>query len=241
MEINNSSQPYLYDNKVLYCQADHSIDLYFGSNFSIRPWKIRQLDLDSGEDIEVPTKRYDNELGRVILEANPSVIRHNGLYKLYWTAGFSNGKNSPILYYFCSMDFNSSINDLTNFQLIEKTYCGAVVLDKLIFKREDDSPNEPIMIRSLGDDKNAELVIDDLNLSVVNKITPIFNSDSFIVGGINLQNINVSLIVDKDNKVSQQIKNQHDYDVNKCSVYNNKLAYSISIQDTKKIVIENMA
>jgi hypothetical protein len=244
MIIENSSQPFLYkinDNiELLYCYADHPVDLFFGNSFSIRPWKIKNYSFNTEQSSELPTQRFHEDFGRVIIEANPSIAHYNNTLKLCWTAGFSNGKNSPIQYYLCSMDIGNTINDLSNFQILEKAHCGAIINGSLIFKLEDDNPEEPLMVKALGSTQASSLSIDNLDLYVVNKITPIFNSDSFIIGGINLENINVSYVIDKEYRVVSQIKNQYNYDVNKCSLYENKLSYSVSVQESKKVVIENI-
>lgn len=244
MIIENSSQPFLYKNnnsvELLYCYADHPVDLFFGNSFSIRPWKIKNYSFDTEQSSELPTQRFHEDFGRVIIEASPSIAHDNNILKLCWTAGFSNGKNSPIQYHLCSMDIGNTINDLSNFQILEKAHCGAIINGSLIFKFEDDNPEEPLMIKALSSNENSILTISDLDLYVVNKITPIFNSDSFIISGINLENINVSYVIDKDYRVVSQIKNQYNYDVNKCSIYENKLSYSVSVQESKKVVIENI-
>lgn len=245
MIIKNSSQPFLYkDNnklELLFCYADHPVDLFFGESFSISPWKIKNHIFDTGESFELPTQRYHEDFGRVIIETNPSIAYKDNILKLCWTAGFSNGKNSPIQYCLCSMDIGGTITDLSNFQILEKSHCGAIINGSLIFKLEDDNPEEPLMIKASDATQASILTVDGLDLYVVNKITPIFNSDSFIIGGINLENINVSYVIDKDYRVVSQIKNQYNYDVNKCSIYEDKLSYSVSIQESKKVVVENMA
>lgn len=248
LELNNSSQPFLYPNHILYCYSEHSIDLFFGGSFSIRPWKIRNRNMLSGEDYEIPTQRYNEELGRVVLEANPSVSSINNLWKIYWTAGFSNGKNSPIRYYYCSMDsVDETLKDLSNFQIVQQTYNGAVVSEQLLFKDETSSnPNTTIVKRAVDNEITNSINISDLDLSNIDKITPIFGTTKFIVGGTDHSNINVSYVVDQDYMIRQKLKNSYNYDVYKCSILDSLLAYTVHTNkytqdEHRAVVIENMA
>lgn len=246
-EINNSSQPFLYPDHILYCYAEHNIELFFGQPFNIRPWKIRNRNILSGHDYEIPTNRYHDELGRVVLEANPSVAYNNNKWTIYWTAGFSNGKNTPIRYYYCSMDSNDdSLQNLVNFQIIQQTYTGAVVTGSLLFKDETSSnPDTNLVSKVINTDSLQAVHVDNLNLSNIDKITSIFGSDDFIVGGTDLNNLSVSYVIDQNYTIRQRLKNSYNYDVYKCSVFNNTLAYTVHTNkytqnEHRTIVVENM-
>ena len=240
MELINSSQPYLYTDHILYCHAEYSIGLYFGDHFEVRPWKIRNRNLVTGEDIEVPTQRYDEVLGRVVLEVNPSVSIDNDIIKIYWTAGFSNGKDTPIVYRYCSMESEDlTLSKLSNFTILAPYYCAAKLPSGLLYKLEDSGNNEPLILA----DKILE--IPKLDLTDINKITSIFNSDNFIIGGTNPENILSSYIIDKELNIAKRLKNSYNYDVYKCSVFGSTLAYTVhtnkySANEHRSIVIENM-
>lgn len=248
LELNNSTQPFLYPDNILYCYSEYSIDLFFGKSFSVRPWKIRNRNIISGEDYEVPTQRYNEELGRVVLEANPSIVYSNNIWKIYWTAGFSNGKNTPIKYYYCSMDsVDGSLQNLANFQVIQQTYTGAFVSDSLLFKDETSSnPNTSLVKKAANDNIIEPISIDNLDLSNIDKITPIFGTTKFIVGGTDHSNINVSYVVDQDYMIRQKLKNSYNYDVYKCSILDSLLAYTVHTNkytqdEHRAVVVENMA
>jgi hypothetical protein len=246
MIIKNSSQPFLYQNNnkelgLLYCYADHSVDLFFGDSFIIQPWKINNKNLITGHNEIVPTNTFDEQLGRVVMECNPSIDVIDNKLTIFWTAGFSNGKNTPISYYYCAMDSEDyTFTSLSNFRILHKAYSCVYLDGSLIYKEETVNPEEPLIIKNLATDTSSVLTIEDFDLLDISRINRIFNQNKLIITGKNPENIDCSYIVNSSGTIEKRIKNLYNYDVYKASVFDNNLAYAVTIDNHKSIVIENI-
>jgi hypothetical protein len=246
MIIKNSTQPFLYRNDInelglLYCYADHPVDLLFGDSFTIQPWKINSRNLITGQNKILPTNTFDKKLGKVVMECNPSIDVIDNKLTIFWTAGFSNGKNTPISYYYCAMDSEDyTFTNLNNFRILHKGYSCIYLNGSLIYKEETLNSEEPLMIKSLSLDTSSVLTIQDFDLLDISRINRIFNKNQLIVTGKNPENIDCSYIINDLGVIEKRIKNSYNYDVYKCSIFENTLAYSVVIDNNKSIVVENM-
>lgn len=217
----------------------------FGNSFTIRPWKIRYKNLDSGFDEIVPTHRYQDGYGKVLVECNPHISIINNQLTLLYTAGFSNGRDTPIKYYYCAMDSDDyTFMTLRNFRIIQPTFTACLFNDKIIYVQKTKD-GDKLMSKSYGVEAGEEISVGNLDLVEVVRISKIFNQNKLIMTGRNGFNIDTSYIVNSDLQVEKAIKNQYDYDVYKCSILDNQLAYTVKINpqsnnEHRSIVIEDM-
>jgi hypothetical protein len=110
----------------------------------------------------------------------------------------------------------------------------------LVYKEETLNPEEPLMIKSLSTDTSSVLTIEDFDLLDISRINRIFNQNKLIITGKNPENIDCSYIINSSWNIEKRIKNSYDYDVYKGSVFENHLAYAVTIHNHKSIVIENI-
>lgn len=231
--LNNSSQPYLFVNTntvdMLYCYADHSIDLSFGqSSYVIRPWKIKKFNLTNETSTDLQTMLFDNEYGRVALECNPHIRLNNGEVKLCYTAGFMKTDNDPIKYYLCSMTAdNLNLDNLRDFTVIHKTFSGTLLnSNELLFV--DKVYGKDVLAKKNLNSNIANIINTEyLNLSEILRITTVYNSDQIIITGKNKEQTYVSYLLNSDLSIDYIITNLYNMNVYKCSMLNNLLAYTV--------------
>lgn len=236
--LQNSNQPYLYFNEqdmvLLYCFADHTIDMIFGNRYTIRPWKIRRKNLTTNEDIEVNTPKSHSDYGNVIIECNPHIQTINNVSTLYYIAGFNKGPNKPIRYYLCSIP----VNDLTleniehsNFNILKRTFTGTVS-DNYIIYNNTKSSNGKIFKKSINNSSIIETIdLSSLGLTNILKISKIYNQNKFIITAQTQNNQFVSLLLDEDFNLIEEILNNNNESVYKCSILNDKLIYTVKVED----------
>jgi hypothetical protein len=233
MLLSNSSQPYLFANAntvdMLYCYADHSINLSFGqSSYVIRPWKIKKLNLVNETSTDLQTTLFHNEYGRVALECNPHVRSNNGEVKLYYTAGFMKTDNDPIKYYLCSMTAdNLNLDNLRDFTVIHKTFSGTLLnTNELLFV--DKVYGKDVLVRKNLSSNMADIINTEyLNLSEILRITTASNSDKVIITGKSKEQTYISYLLNSDLSIDHIITNLYNINIYKCSILNNLLAYTV--------------
>jgi len=222
----NSSQPFLYFNNsnqkcLLYCYADSLRTLVFGTEYSIRPWKIHHKNYVTNEVISIPTPTSHEAHGEVILECNPHLYSN----KLYYTAGFNRGPNTPIIYYLCSLDISPlDPTVVSNFTVIKQTFSGTVV-DNVPYYA---NPNKNGKVLK-GIENPQEF---DLGLVYIYRLNKIFNEDKFIVTGQTADRPLFSLLTDMSFSIIKEIKNNNNDPVYKCSLLNNELIYTLKLNDS---------
>ena len=231
--LNNSSQPYLFNNSdeidMLYCYADHSIDLSFGnSSYVIRPWKIKKIDLNNNTSTDIQTTLVHSEYGRVALECNPHIKLENNTVKLYYTAGFMKTDSDPIRYYLCRMTAdNLNLDNLRDFTVVHKTFSGTL-LDNNYLLFVDKVYGKDVLVRKNLNSNMADIIDTDyLNLAEILKIANVFNSDKVIITGKTKQQSYVSYLLNSDLTIDHIINNSYNMNVYKCSILNNLLAYTV--------------
>lgn len=233
MLLINSSQPYLFANAntvdMLYCYADHSINLSFGqSSYVIRPWKIKKLNLANETSTDLQTTLFDNEYGRVALECNPHVRFNNEEVKLYYTAGFMKTDSDPIKYYLCSMTAdNLNLDNLRDFTVIHKTFSGTLLnTNELLFV--DKVYGKDVLARKNLSSNMADIINTEyLDLAEILRITTVYNSDKVIITGKSKEQTYVSYLLNSDLNIDHIITNSYNMNIYKCSILNNLLAYTV--------------
>lgn len=252
MLLSNSSQPYLYSNgnntNMLYCYADHSIDLNYGtSTYTIRPWKIKKINLNTQESSVIQTSLYHPEYGRVVLECNPHLYIKEGIIKLYYTAGFMKTDNSPIVYYLCSMVAdNLNLDHLSQLSIVEKTFSGTMINDNELLC-VNKAYGKDILVRKTLDSNNGTIIpTDNLQIEEILKLTKRFDNNQIIITGKTYQKNYVSYLLDNTLSNSEAIHNSYGMDVYKCSILGNTMAYTVRNEsyspddvESRSIVIEN--
>lgn len=223
----NSSQPFLYLNNngqkcLLYCYANSLRTLVFGNEYSLRPWKIFHKNYVTNEVVSISTPSNVENHGEVILECNPHLYSN----KLYYTAGFNQGPNTPIVYYLCSLDISPlDPTIVSNFTVIQQTFTGTVVDNVAVYA----NPNKNGKILK-GIENPQEF---DLGLVYIYKLNKIFNEDKFIVTGQTTEKSYFSLLLDNQLNLIKEVKNNNNDSVYKCSLLNNELIYTLKLdQDT---------
>lgn len=221
--MQNSSQPFLYINNnnqkcLLYCYANSLRTLVFGTEYSIRPWKIFHKNYVTNEVVSIATPTNVENYGEVILECNPHLYSN----KLYYTAGFNKGPNTPIVYYLCSLDISPlDPSQTSNFTVIQQTFTGTVVEDIAIYA----NPNKNGKVLK-GITNPQEF---DLGLLYIYKLNKIFNEDKFIVTGQTTDRPYFSLLVDSSFNIIKELKNNNNDPIYKCSLLDNQLIYTLKL------------
>lgn len=234
MLLINSSQPYLFTSaestNMLYCYADHSIDLSFGnSSYVIRPWKIKKINLSNNISTDIQTTLIHNQYGRVAIECNPHIKIEDNTVKLYYTAGFMKTDSDPIKYYLCSMTANNlSLENLRDFTVVHKTFSGTI-LDPNYLLFVDKVYGKDVLVRKNIHSNTADIIIgtDYLNLGEILRITNVFDSDKVIITGKTKEQAYVSYLLNSDLTIDHIITNSYNMNVYKCSLLNNLLAYTV--------------
>lgn len=251
MLLDNSSQPYLYKDSsdatcLLYCHAEQTLNLLFGNSFRIRPWKIRYRNLNSNFDEIIPTNRYQEGYGKVLVECNPHINLINNQLTLFYTAGFSNGRDTPIKYYYCAMDSEDyTFMNLSNFRIIQPTFTACIFNDKIIYIQKTQH-SDKLMSKDYGSDNATEITVSGMDLIEIVRITKLFDQNKLIMTGRNPENIDTSYLINSDLHVEKAIKNIYNYNVYKCSLLDNQLAYTVKVNphsdnEHRQIVLENIA
>ena len=221
----NSSQPFLYVNNngqkcLLYCYADSLRTLVFGNEYSIRTWKAYHKNYVTNEVISIPTPTSHEIHGEVILECNPHLYSN----KLYYTAGFNKGPNTPVVYYLCSLDISPlDPTVVSNFTVIKQTFSGTVA-DNVPYYANPNKNGKVL--------KGIENVQEfDLGLVYIYRLNKIFNEDKFIVTGQTADKQYLSLLTDSSFNIIKELKNNNNESVYKCSLLNNELVYTLKLND----------
>lgn len=222
----NSSQPFLYLNSngqkcLLYCYAPVLRTLKFGNDYSIRPWKIFHKNYTNNQIRPIITPRNIPDLGEVVLECNPHIVNN----KLLYTAGLNLGDNEPIVYYFCSLDIDKSLNCST-FQVIEQSFTGTSLGDNIYYA--NPNKNGKILKKNIVTSETTEM---NLDLEYVYRISKIFNEDKFIVTGQTPDRPYFSLLLDENFAVIKEIKNNNNDPVYKCSLLDDSLIYTLKLDE----------
>lgn len=236
--LQNSNQPYLYlnqqDTMLLYCFADHTIDMFFGNYYSIKPWKIQCKNLTTSEVIQVDTPKSHPEHGNVVIECNPHIQTINNVSTLYYVAGFNKGPNTAIIYYLCSVPVSDlslkDINSFSNLNVIKRTFTGTVFNNYIIYNNKHS--NGQIFKENIDNSELVETVdLSSLGLTSLLKICKIYNDNKFIITS-QIQNSQfVSLLLDENFNLIKEILNNYNESVYKCSILNDKLVYTVRLQD----------
>lgn len=252
MILHNASQPYLFNNAstshMLYCYADHSIDLSYGtSTYTIRPWKIKKINLDTQESSIVQTALYHPEYGSVVLECNPHIYIKDGIVKLYYTAGFMKTENGPIVYYLCSMTAdNMNLEHLSQLSIIEKTFSGTMINDNELLC-VNKAYGKDILVRKILNSNNGSIIsTDTLQIEEILRLTKRFDNNQIIITGKTHQKNYVSYLLDNTLSNGEVIHNSYNMDIYKCSILGNTMAYTVRNEsyspeevESRSIVIEN--
>lgn len=251
ISLQNSNQPYLYYNLnhdiiLLYCYADKPQTLIYGNEYSIKPWKIHYKNLSNNNNgVALSSVFRHHDYGDVIVECNPHIIIKNNTYYLYYNAGFNLGPDTPIIYYLCSLiisDLDFSTIYLDTFSIIHQCFTGTVINNETIVTADQ-------MSSLLKFYKQSQL-IDSINLSKYNiyqiyKINKIFNENQYIVTGSNADYKMCSILLDKDFNFLSEIYDNNQESVYKCSLLDNKIAYTVRTQDAtienRKIIISDFS
>jgi len=223
-------QPYISSNFLLYCFAENPIKLNFGGEYELVPWKIWKKN-SNGIESEINTPQ-NGIYGDVILECNPHIInKDNNLY-LGYTAGFNNGLNTPIVYYYINIPIDDNLNIIGDMSIITKSFSSCFIQDKLL-SIDHKHGNDKLII-------NEELFKLPFEYQFIYRVTNIFNDQNkFIVTVADENNIYHSYLLDFNNNF-KEIKNLANESIYKCSILNNKLAYAVknSSKEEARIIIE---
>ncbi len=252
MILSNSSQPYLFidqnnQKNMLYCYADHSINLSFGQySYAIRPWKIKKINLTSNQSVDIKTVLYHKEYGRVTLECNPHIKIENGLINLYYTAGFMSTDHDPIKYYLCSMTAdNLNLDNLRDFRVVHKTFSGTILDNNFLLFVDKIYGKDVLINKNLSTNMGSVVPTEYLNLSEILRVTNVFDSSQIILTCKTTQQFYASYLLNSDLSINKTIKNSYDMDIYKCSILGDLLAYTVRNEsyggddpESRSIVIE---
>lgn len=204
---------------MFYCYANSLRTLFFGNQYSLRPWKIFHKNYITNETKPIITPRSVPDLGEVILECNPHIVNN----KLLYTAGLNLGDNEPIVYYFCSLDIDESFR-CSNFQVIEQSFTGTSLGDYIYYANPNKNGN--ILKKNIVTSEKTEM---NLDLEYVYRISKVFNDNKFIVTGQTTDRPYFSLLLDENFTVIKEIKNSNNDPVYKCSLLDNSLIYTLKL------------
>ena len=244
--LENSSQPYLYsyhnNNQLLYCYADSLVNLVFGTEYSIRPWKIKSKNLITNEDFEIDTPKSHPEHGNVILECNPHIAIINNIPNICYVAGFNKGDNQPIHYFLCSLpfvDLTFKNPIMSEFNIIKKTFTGYVVSNNCVIYNDSNKFSGKLIKENLG--SSEQIIIDLSSLEFINilRISKIYNQDYFLVTGQKVNTSFMSVLLDNNFNFIKEIRNENNENVYKCTLLNNKLIYTVR-HDSSEIEVRSL-
>lgn len=249
IKLDNSSQPYLFTHnnviKMLYCYANHSVSLSFGATpYIIRPWKIHIYDLNNQTTGTVMTPTSHHEYGDIIIECNPHLVIVDNVIKLYYTAGFIRDLNSPINYQICCLTFdNLNFETIENFEIVTKSFTGTPIDNETILCIDKVYQKDILISKNIL--SNTKTIINhEMDAVEILRITNIFNSDKKIITVKNSFMSYYSYFINADLSINKIITNNQGYNVYKCSILNNLLAYTIhndsnsSEPESRSILIE---
>lgn len=250
IKLDNSSQPYLFTNnnnvKMLYCYANHSVSLSFGAtSYIIRPWKIHIYDLNNQTTETVMTPTSHHEHGNIIIECNPHLVLVDSVVKLYYTAGFIKDLNSPINYHLCCLTFNNlNFETITNFEIVTKTFTGAMMDYETVLCIDKVYQKDILIQKNIISDTRT-IINHEMDAVEILRITNIFNSDQKIITVKNSFMSYYSYLMNADLSINKMITNNQGYNVYKCSLLDNLLAYTIHNHsnidepESRSVIIEN--
>lgn len=231
-----NNQPFLFLNEsqqknLLYCYSENLKELFFGNKFDINPWKIYIKNFEENEFI-LNTPTIIENYGKVILECNPHLFYKNNQLYLGYIAGISNGKNTPVIYYYLNSKTDLNLSSIYETTVIEKAFSAAYIKDNLFFTKK--TPNGDVLI------KNETFVHFNLNLNIKNiyRICPIFNNNNFFILTFSNETTDQSWLFHSDGQPIIEIKNSNNESVYKCSILNNRLIYTKKVGIEDRILIE---
>jgi hypothetical protein len=227
-------QPYLSSNFLLYCSAENSIKLNFGGEYELVPWKIYKKDSNNIES-EINTPKY-GPLGNIILECNPHLLTKDYTLYLGYTAGFNQGLETPIVYYYINIPIDSNLNIIGDMNVITRSFSSCLIQNKL-FSIDHKSGEDKLIV----DDELFKLPFE---YKFIYRITNVFEQEGrFIITVSDADNIYRSYLIDFNNNF-KEIKNLAGDSIYKCSIYNNKLVYAVkdtTDQEARRIVEETFS
>lgn len=213
---------------MLYCYANNSVSLSFGSTpYIIRPWKIHLYDLNSQITTTIPTPTSHYDYGNVIIECNPHIVIENNIVKLYYTAGFIQSLNSPINYWLCCLSFNSlNFETVLNFEIITKTFTGTPINEDTILCIDKVYQKDVLITKNIASE-TSQMINNGIDAVEILRINNIFNSDQKIITVKNSLMSHTSYLINSDFSINQIITNSQGYNIYKCSILDDMLAYTI--------------
>jgi hypothetical protein len=229
------NQPFLFLNEskeksLLYCNSINKKELFFGNKLYIDPWKIYYKNSNE-ENFNLSTLTELENYGKVILECNPHLFYKESQLYLGYTAGFSKGKNTPVIYYYLNSKTNLNFTTFYDTQVIEKAFSAAYIGNDLFYTKK--TINGDILIKN-DTDLNLQL-----NVKNIYRICPIYlNNDYFIITFSDNNKKDQSWIFNKNGNPLIEIKNSNNESIYKCSILNDILIYTKKTDEEKRILIE---
>lgn len=228
------NQPFLFLNEnkekcLLYCNSEQKKELFFGKVFYIDPWKIYYKNYN-GIFFELNTPKELEGYGKVILECNPHLFYKENQLHIGYTAGFSKGKNTPIIYYYLNAKINSDFSVIYDTQVIKKTFSGSYINEDLYYVKK--TPEKDFLI------KNENILNLDLNIKFIYRICPIFLNKSFFIITFSDEKKDQSWIFSAEGVPIIEIKNLNNESIYKCSILNEDLIYTKKVNKNERILVE---
>jgi hypothetical protein len=229
-------QPFLFYNNqnkinLLFCNSIEKINLFFGNSFEIDPWKI-YLKNENNIEFPIETLKEDLKYGKVFIECNPHLFHKNNLLYFGYNAGFSKGKNTPIIYRYVYFETDLNLNVLSDYNIKDQVCFNSMLLNDDFFYIKKYIHRDYII-------KNSEKLEIPLNIKRIYKISPIFNNfENFIITFEDSVNLKQSWLLNIDGSIVKEIKNKNNESIYKCSILDNFLAYSIKTENDTYIVEE---
>lgn len=225
-------QPYLYSNLLLYCFAENPIKLIFGGEYEIIPWKIWKRDSNGIESvINTPTSGIH---GNIILECNPHILNKNNNLYLGYTAGFNQGNDTPLIYYYVNIPIDLNLNIIGDMEIITQSLSSCFVQGNLLSIDHTDLIPKFVI--------NEEFFKLPFQYKFIYRITNISNDNSRFIMTVSDENdVYRSYLLDLNlNNNFKEIKNLANESIYKCSILNNKLVYAVkdSPNEEARTIIE---
>ena len=229
-------QPFLFNKdeniRMLYCEADQEIDLFFGNLYKVYPWKIF-LKNENTVIEELPTLKTDSNYGNVIVECNPHLFYKNNILHLGYNAGFNLGDNTPIKYRYVTTETNYDLSYFQNYKISENVIFGSAYIGDSLFATRKTPTGDIIL-------KNDILFEVSIPIQNIYRICPIFGrSDVFILTFNTVDSDHQSWIITTDGVPVKEITNEKEESVYKCSILNNKLVYCFKENEIRSLIEEN--
>lgn len=230
------NQPFLFLNEIqqknlLYCYSDSLKELCFGHKFYINPWKI-YIKNNEEDKIEAKTPTEIENYGKVILECNPHLFYKDNQLYLGYIAGISNGKNTPVIYYYLNSKTDLNISTFYDTVVVKQAFSAAYIKNNLFFTKK--TSNGDVLV------KNEDYLHLNLQLNIKNiyRICPIFNNDNFFILTFSDNISDQSWLFQSEGSPVMEIKNSNNESIYKCSILNNKLIYTKKTSPEDRILIE---